>query len=164
MNKQPCAREEETLAATHSGAWSTELQDHVNDCSMCGELKDVASLLLQEAALTDMETVLPGSELVWRRAQLSSQRAAITQASRPIAIATNASCLGGVVAMLWFLLDPTEWKHWMGELGSSHHGNAHVEMVRALDVGTVSLGIIICFLLCVGIAYLASSRTHGHFR
>jgi hypothetical protein len=85
MNPAICEREDQTSVAVRSGMIDSETASHAQHCPACSEILLVGEYLREDAALADQErTRLPDVGLIWKQAQLQSNREAIRLALRPI--------------------------------------------------------------------------------
>ena len=115
-----CTRGDSVLEAINEGRWpdraDAALRDHVNGCSVCADLTQVAGLLQQDRDGALREARVPSSGLVWWRAQLRARQEAARAAERPIAFVEGltVACGLGVAFAILGLASPwvREWTSW----------------------------------------------------
>jgi hypothetical protein len=119
-----CEREQDVLDAIASQRWPSRcdetLRAHVRTCSLCADLVEVASALVDEHAAAYQEARIPPSGIVWWRAQLRARDEDARAAARPIAFIQG---LAASVAV-WLLVTVVRtlpaatlaaWKNWLGD-------------------------------------------------
>ena len=118
--KTECSCEDDVLDAINLGRWPEQadaaLREHVATCSVCADLTQVAVLLQDEREGALQEARVPGSGLVWWRAQLRARQEAARAAERPIAFVEGltVACGLGVAFAVAGLASPwvREWAMW----------------------------------------------------
>lgn len=109
-----CAHERHVLEAAESGRWSESLRGHVASCEACEAAASVASWMSDLARQDDREHILPDPSVVWLKAQLLRQHAAVEQASKPMNALQIAAYV--IVAAGWAALLTWKWaavEEWM---------------------------------------------------
>lgn len=122
-----CPREEEVLDMLASHRWpgrcEPELQQHIRECVVCGDLVTAASALLDEHDSAWSEARVPASAVVWWRAQVRAREEAARAAARPIAFVQGvaASCAVWVAVSLLraFPLPDLNWQRSISALAGS---------------------------------------------
>lgn len=111
MNPFSCPRESDTIRAAWSGAWpegcGDDLRQHLRACPVCREAVQLAGAFREEREASIHEARVPGSGLVWWRAQLHARREAARTAERPVAMAQALAIVGALVAVVavsWAML------------------------------------------------------------
>ena len=132
-----CAHEQDLLDAIAAGRWPARgdeaLRQHVAECSVCGDLAEVAAPL-KIAGDELWETVhVPSSGTVWWRAQTRARREAAREAARPVTIAHGlgyALALLGLVALTWLSV------RWLSNLGPvlPELPSLDLGMIRAIEL------------------------------
>ena len=82
MSKGDCDRQFDVLQAAGSGHVAFDLREHLDVCSSCRDLLEVASAVVDDRNTLMRDTRLPGSGLVWWRASMRAQREAARAAVR----------------------------------------------------------------------------------
>lgn len=98
MNDPVCIRENELLDALGRGFIGADLEEHVQSCESCGELRIVAGALLDERLAAVDEAQLPGDGSVWWRMRLRHRNEAEAAARRSLVVG-QAITLGIAVAL-----------------------------------------------------------------
>ncbi|HWS71488.1 MAG TPA: hypothetical protein VN605_05210, partial [Thermoanaerobaculia bacterium] len=109
-----CAYESNVLDAAESGRWSESLRAHVASCESCAAAASVAQWMTELARHDDREHILPDPAVVYLKAQLLGQQAAMEQASRPLHMLQIAAYM--TVAAGWAALLTWKWaavEEWM---------------------------------------------------
>lgn len=109
-----CAYESNVLDAAESGRWSESLRGHVASCESCEAAASVAQWMTELARHDDREHILPDPAVVYLKAQLLGQQAAVDQASRPMHLLQIAAYM--TVAAGWAALLTWKWaavEEWM---------------------------------------------------
>ena len=109
-----CAYESNVLEAAESGRWSESLRAHVASCQTCEAAASVAQWMTGFARQDDREHILPDPAVVWLKAQLLRQHAAVEQASRPLHVLQITAYM--IVAAGWAALLTWKWtavEEWM---------------------------------------------------
>ena len=108
MKTFDCGREEDVLDALTSGRWpervERELLSHVVNCSICTDVVDVASAVLEVSE--PAEARIPSSAVMWWRAQMRARQEAAREAARPITVAqviASVSAIALMIVALWAL-------------------------------------------------------------
>jgi hypothetical protein len=98
-----CGREEDVLDALTSGRWpervDRELLSHVAHCSICTDVVEVASAVLEVRANEPVEARIPSSAVMWR-AQMRARQDAAREAARPITVAQVVASVAAIVLMI----------------------------------------------------------------
>ena len=101
MTTVDCGREEDVLDALTSGRWpervDCELLSHVADCSICTDVVEVASAVLEVRANEPVEARIPSSAVMWWRAQMRARQEASREAARPITVAQVVASVAAIV-------------------------------------------------------------------
>ena len=143
--KTDCTREEAVLEAINDGLWpdrtDAALREHVDACSVCADLAQVAVLLQQERDGALQEARVPSSGLVWWRAQLRARQEAARAAERPIAFVEGltVACGLGVAFAIFGLASPwvREWTAWTVDvIARAIPGGSEVDMLTATVQGS----------------------------
>jgi non-ribosomal peptide synthetase component F len=100
-----CTREADLLAAIGTGRWpetcDAELRAHVAGCTTCGDVAALATALRAERAEAWQHAVVPGSGLVWWRAELRARQERAARIERPITLVHVLAivvCLAAAIA------------------------------------------------------------------
>jgi ferric-dicitrate binding protein FerR (iron transport regulator) len=97
-----CEREQQVIAATRNGVWTSWLRAHVRDCALCAQTELIAASLQEEAAKVKRGLDLPPADMIWRRAQVRRRERAQQRATRrPFLVAGALGVAYSVVFMLW---------------------------------------------------------------
>jgi hypothetical protein len=108
-----CDREEDVLDALTSGRWpervDRELLSHVANCSICSDVVDVASAVLEVRANEPVEARIPSSAVMWWRAQMRARQEAAREAARPITVAQVVASIAAIVLMIVALVALSPW-------------------------------------------------------
>ena len=95
-----CPRAQEALDLVRAGRWpdgcDEETRTHVATCSDCGESVQVASMIAADYRAAMRTARVPGSGLVWWRAQRRAREEAERTASRIITFVQGASVAVGL--------------------------------------------------------------------
>jgi hypothetical protein len=108
MSRIQCEQENEVREASRSGLWTPALRQHASLCAACAEASIVAEFLLHEAQIASSDARLPTSGLIWWKAQLAAENAALTRATRPITLVTVLSFLAVALGLLWLIAESVE--------------------------------------------------------
>lgn len=100
MKNERCAFEEKIAAANRSGRWSDELLAHVAGCRACEEVALVSGYLCESSTAAGADTALPNPSLIWSKAQVAVNAAAIERALRPIVWARRFAFGVGAAAVV----------------------------------------------------------------
>ena len=101
-----CERDQEVAAVVACGRWpedcSEELRSHIEGCTICTDVLEVARALHEDHELASVQAQVPAADLVWWRAELRVRQEAVRSASRPITLvqAFGAASAVGVAAAL----------------------------------------------------------------
>lgn len=133
-----CPREDELLAALGAGFIGDELESHIATCAACGELRLVASALLDERVQAVTEASLPSSGTMLWRMQMRRRQEAQATARRSLLIGQAVTLAAAVV--LVFLL-----------LGGTLAGEA-VNVIASIRLSTPLLLAVAIWLLAAPIA------------
>ena len=113
MTTFDCGREEDVLDALTSGRWPErvdgELLSHVANCSICTDVVDVASAVLEVRANEPVEARIPSSAVMWWRAQMRARQEAAREAARPITVAQVVASVAAIVLMIVALGALSPW-------------------------------------------------------
>lgn len=164
MKNAECPREVEVLEAIESADWSDELRAHCRSCTVCSDLAEVASALVDDHALLMAETRVPPAALVWWLAELEGRREAARQATRPITLihALAAACTLGVTLSLGKLMIGPGWEIFRGWSGSLLAGFAALlpDAESAVDgvarLGPLGIVLFVAVASCLISAPLAA--------
>jgi hypothetical protein len=84
-----CPREQDVLDALASQRWPNkcagDLQGHLSECAVCGDLASVAAALLEDRETAWVDARVPPAGVVWWHAQLRAREDAARAAGRPVA-------------------------------------------------------------------------------
>ena len=153
MRPVTCEKENLTLAAARSSAWTADLREHLLECAICSDLVLVDDFLQNEAALTRADASLPDPSLIWWKAQFARRNRAMSLASRPVRAFQKLAYLGTLFAILWIAVPYGVANPWTGQ--ASDLLRRAVEGVNPL----VTVGLATCLLsMSLGSAYLAWSE------
>jgi hypothetical protein len=99
-----CAREQDVLDAMASRRWpdrDPEIAAHVNACSVCSDLVQVAAAFRDDQDVAWSEAVpLPSGEVIWWRAQVRARAEAQRLAARPITIVQGLGAAAAIVVVV----------------------------------------------------------------
>ena len=107
MTREKCERESSVVAASRSGCWLSDLEDHVAACAPCAETKRVAQLFLDHAAITSAQSHPPAANIVWQKMQAQRQQQALIRATRCMTLMRIMAALYAVALAAWYL--PRLW-------------------------------------------------------
>lgn len=113
MASWDCDRESEVLLAVGSGCLGDELRQHIGRCAACSELYDVASAVVDDRRALMSEARLPGSGLVWWRANMRARQEAARMAVRTataVQIGLVAVAILIAVVVLGATLPPIDYR------------------------------------------------------
>jgi hypothetical protein len=99
MTKKTCVREPEVVAAVLAECLSDELRTHVTNCSVCGEVARVATLVHDDYVHVRHEASMPTADVVWLRAQIRAREESARIAARPIML-TQALAIAALIGLL----------------------------------------------------------------
>jgi hypothetical protein len=162
MTPVECVFEEEVLAAAMQSRWpdrvDPELRTHVDSCSICRDLAEVAGAISDAKDEMRATVPVPDSGRVWWTAQLRARREALQAASRPITAAhviafacvagLAGACFGATSA--WF----QSALRWLGK------GASFAPSVAAMVAEHAALvaGMAVLLFLVPAAVYLAMGR------
>jgi hypothetical protein len=121
--KIECPREQDVLDALAAQRWPArceeDLTTHVAACTVCADLIEVASALLEEQESAWHDARVPPSAVVWWRAQIRAREEAARSAARPVAFMQGVAvslALWIAVVVLRAVPWPTlpDWRGWLG--------------------------------------------------
>lgn len=118
-----CPREQDALEAACAGTWpgrcDDDLRAHVAGCTICAEVVEVARALREDHDEAWRSAPVPGSGVVWWRAQMRTRAEAARAAARPITFAQEvaAACVVGAMAAIVGAAFPW-FREWVGSLTS----------------------------------------------
>lgn len=133
-----CPREDELLDALGAGFIGEELESHITTCAACGELRLVASALLDERVQAATEAALPSSGTMLWRMQMRRRQEAQSTARRSLLIG-QAVTLAVAIALVFTLL------------GGTLVGEA-VNVIASIKLSTPLLLAVAAWLLAAPIA------------
>jgi hypothetical protein len=147
MTQNKCDREPLVVAATRSGLWPADLEDHVAACAICAETKHVAQFFLQHAAITSTQSRPPAANIVWQRAQAQRQHLALQRATRCIALMRILAALYALVLAAWYLpqlwhMQPSQFSTALSSLSSGMLLAGVLAAVVAIAVGSCCLVLL----------------------
>lgn len=158
MTLHPCAREKEVAELLRLGHWpdasSNELRAHVNGCRMCSDFVLVTQTFqaARERSLPSRPFQSPG--VLWWRAQLRRQNAAVERMNKPILgaqiFALSITALLAVGFVVFQAAHGVGWLSWFTDFSQSRA--SYVEGLRALTSAASGWGLD---LLVPGLAALA---------
>ncbi|MBI4476833.1 MAG: hypothetical protein HY654_06640 [Acidobacteria bacterium] len=164
MMNVACPREQEALEVAFAGTLSDGGHDgiraHLATCSICADVVRVATAIREDADSCRMAH-LPGSGIVWWRAQMRARAEAARAASKPITFVQGiaAACLVGAavaglgVAFPWI----RAWFGSMGELARAIEAGAGASPLLGLPLWVPLLAVLTLLLAPVAI-YLAVTK------
>jgi hypothetical protein len=143
MKTFDCGREDDVLDALTSGRWPErvdgELLSHVAGCSICTDVVEVASAVLEVRANEPTEARIPSSAVMWWRAQMRARQEAAREAARPITVAQVVASAAAIVLMMIVLgtLSPWLMESLGGWLAAASRGDgAYVAAMQAPSLMT----------------------------
>lgn len=86
MSDLQCHREDEVLDALGRGFIGAELREHLDECSTCGELHQLAGALLEDRVVAVKEAAVPSAGTMWWRMQMRQRHDAQAAARRSLFI------------------------------------------------------------------------------
>jgi hypothetical protein len=108
-----CCREDDVLDALTSGRWparvTDELRSHVGTCTICADLIEVASAVLDAHIDEPAEMRIPSSAVMWWRAQMRARQEAAREAARPITVAQVVAVVTLVAVAVSGLIALSPW-------------------------------------------------------
>ena len=99
MTKKSCLREPEVVAAVLAECLTDELRTHVANCSLCGDVARVVSLVHDDYVHVRHQASLPTADVVWLRAQIRAREESARIAARPIML-TQALAIAALIGLL----------------------------------------------------------------
>lgn len=171
MTLHPCAREKEVAALLRLGHWpdasSDELRAHVSGCRMCSDF-----VLVTQGFQAARERSLPSrpfqsSGVLWWRAQLRRQNAAVERIGKPILgaqiFALSITALLAVGFVVFQAAHGVGWLSWFAEFSVPR--GSYVDALQGLaaaasgwGLGLLVPGLAALALLSGVVVYLASDR------
>jgi hypothetical protein len=151
MKAIECAREQDVLDALASARWPDrcggELREHVAGCAICADLVTVAGALLEDRDAAWNEAQVPGSGVVWFRAQLRARREAAEAVAQPMTFVQAMTIACAVAVVLAVAVLGSGWlAAWAGWLGG---------LVPSVDLDTVDTTRISSLAGRIGLLALA---------
>jgi hypothetical protein len=131
MIREKCERESSVVAASRSGCWPAELEDHVAACAPCAETKRVAQLFLDHAATTSAQNHLPAANIVWQKMRAQRHQQALIRATRCMMLMRILAALYAVALAAWSL--PQLWRTQPAQLSTA---------LSALSSGMALTGVV----------------------
>jgi hypothetical protein len=108
-----CCREEDVLDALTSGRWpdraDDEIRAHVAGCSICTDVVEVASAVLEVRNGDPGDMRIPSSAVMWWRAQMRARQEAAREAARPINVAQVVALVSVVALTVVALVALSPW-------------------------------------------------------
>jgi predicted anti-sigma-YlaC factor YlaD len=151
MRQRTCERASSVIAATRSGIWPANLEDHLAACASCAETKRIAQQF-QQAARIAVQTPPPAADIVWQKMQAQRQRKALRRATQCVTVMSVLAALYAVGLTAWCL--PQLWHM---------HPSQNSTSLNTLSSGTVFAGVLTAilavFLGSCCLAYLGSRTT-----
>ncbi len=123
--KFECPYEQDVLDALAAQRWPArcddELRAHVAACTLCADLIEVSTALLDEQESAWRDARVPPSSVVWWRAQIRAREEAARSAARPVAFMQGvAASLGLWIGILVLRAVPwpamPDWRGWLADL------------------------------------------------
>ena len=123
--KIECPHEQDVLDALAAQRWPArcddELRAHVAACTLCTDLIEVSSALLDEQESAWRDARVPPSSVVWWRAQIRAREEAARSAARPVAFMQGvAASLALWIAVVGLRALPRpampNWRGWLEDL------------------------------------------------
>jgi len=112
VNKPDCVREIETFDAISSGAWPDACDDslraHVATCTICSDVVEVATALIDDRDAALRAAPVPPSGVVWWRMQMRARNEA-TQSARRTVVAVQAAVFAAVLVIALAILGGAWW-------------------------------------------------------
>jgi len=137
MNRIECARESEMLQAVAEGRWpdrcDPDLGAHVVECGICADLIEVAVSLSNDRETMVRDARVPGSGVVWWRAQMRIRQETLRASQRTVFF-VQAAVLGAGLIVAFSVLGtmPVLPHDWLGPIGRLRDG---------IDLGAVARAI-----------------------
>jgi hypothetical protein len=103
MSARRCKFEGEMIRAQRSGAWSSSLFHHKEECSHCREALRIAEVFRADAAVLEAHVTPPPPMQVLAAVQRRQRMAAFDQAARVFSILKYAGILYAAICVLWGL-------------------------------------------------------------
>jgi hypothetical protein len=167
MKAIECPREQDVLDALAGARWpdrcDRELRDHVERCAICADVLTVAEALLYDRDAAWADAQVPGSGVVWWRAQMRARREAAGSVAEPMTFVQAMAIACGVAALLTLAVLGSGWLvAWAGWLG----GLVPSVNLAAIDTTRLSavvhraglLALAVWVVLAPVAVYLAVSR------
>jgi hypothetical protein len=145
MTPDKCERESSVAAASRSGCWPSDLEDHVATCAPCAETKRVAQLFLDHAATTSVQSHPPAANIVWQKMQAQRQQQALTRATRCMTLMRIMAALYAVALAAWYL--PQLWHMQPAPLSTALSGGM---VVTGVVTAVVAVVLGSCCLVLLG--------------
>jgi hypothetical protein len=174
MKALECPREQDVINAIVTGRWpdrcDESLSMHAEECAVCKELVDVASVLRIDREGFHEEMNLPFAGQVWWRAAIRARLEASQRVAQPmswifgISLACAAGLAIAVVQLLWSPMhvafgssSPAAWAAWL-DLGFTRLLLTLTNLGPLATTGVfVLLGAAACLLLAPLALYFALS-------
>lgn len=144
VKDERCAWEEKIAAANRSGHWSDELLAHIADCRRCEEVALVSGYLCESSAAAGADIALPNPGLIWSKAQVAANAAAIERALRPIVWARRFAFGVGAAAIIVAIV--LAWSR-IGDFFSSFVESWRTHSSPSAGQSSVLLALMAAFLL-----------------
>lgn len=171
MTLHPCAREKEIAELLRLGHWpdaaSAELREHVSGCHMCGDFVLVTQTFQADREQSSSPRPFQSPGVLWWRAQLRRQNAAVERMNKPILgaqiFALSITALLAVGFVVFQAAHGLRWLSWFADFSQSRA--SYVEGLRSLTsmasgwgLGLLAPGLAALALLSGVVVYLASDR------
>ena len=171
MTLHPCAREKEIAELLRLGHWpdaaSAGLREHVSGCRMCGDFVLVTQTFQATREQSSSPRPFQSPGVLWWRAQLRRQNAAVERMNKPILgaqiFALSITALLAVGFVVFQAAHGLRWLSWFADL--SLPKPSYVETVQALtsvtsgwSLGLLVPGVAALALLSGVVVYLAADR------
>jgi hypothetical protein len=147
-----CPHEQDVLDALAAKRWPArcdeELRAHVAACTLCTDLIEVSSALLDEQESAWHEARVPPSSVVWWRAQIRAREEAARSAARPVAFmqgvaASLALWIAVVVLRALPWPEMPDWRGWVTGLVPSVSVPDFSTLAAAVPGGWVLLALVL---------------------
>ena len=102
--KLQCQFEQDLLDAIAARRWperaEATLREHVNACSVCADVAEIATAFLEDQDSGADEPPVPAASIVWWKAQIRAREEAARVAARPIVLVQGAATICAAAASL----------------------------------------------------------------
>lgn len=148
MTSDKCEREPLVVAASRSGCWPDDLENHVAACAPCAETRRVAQLFLDHAATSSTQAQPPAANIVWQKMQAQCQQQALIRATRCMALMRIMAALYAVALAAWYI--PQLWHMQPAPLSTAFSALSSGMVFTGVVTAVVAVVLGSCCLVLLG--------------